>query len=43
VETIQESIFESRDLATLRDTLLPKLLSGEVNAPAAVELIAAST
>jgi type I restriction enzyme S subunit len=30
VETIQESIFESRDLATLRDTLLPKLLSGEL-------------
>jgi type I restriction enzyme S subunit len=25
---------ESRDLATLRDTLLPKLLSGEVKAPA---------
>jgi type I restriction enzyme S subunit len=34
---------ESRDLATLRDTLLPKLLSGEVSAPAAEELIAAST
>ena len=43
VETIQESIFESRDLATLRDTLLPKLLSGEVSAPGAEELIAAST
>jgi len=34
---------ESRNLATLRDTLLPKLLSGEVSAPAAEELIAAST
>jgi type I restriction enzyme S subunit len=34
---------ESRDLATLRDTLLPKLLSGEISAPAAEELIAAST
>ena len=34
---------ESRDLATLRDTLLPKLLSGEVSAPAVEELIAAST
>jgi restriction endonuclease S subunit len=43
VETIQESIFESRDLANLRDTLLPKLLSGEISAPAAEELIAAST
>ena len=31
VDTIHESIFESRDLATLRDTLLPKLLSGEVS------------
>jgi type I restriction enzyme, S subunit len=28
---------ESRDLAALRDTLLPKLLSGEVQAPAAKE------
>ena len=43
VETIQESIFESRDLAALRDTLLPKLLSGEVSAPGAEELIAVST
>jgi len=42
VETIQANIFESRDLATLRDTLLPKLLSGEVGAPQAEELIAAS-
>ena len=33
---------ESRDLAALRDTLLPKLLSGEVSVPAAEELIDAS-
>jgi type I restriction enzyme S subunit len=39
---IEENTAESRDLATLRDTLLPKLLSGEVSAPAAEELIAAS-
>jgi type I restriction enzyme S subunit len=31
VETIQANIHESRDLATLRDTLLPKLLSGELS------------
>jgi type I restriction enzyme S subunit len=39
---LEENAAESRDLATLRDTLLPKLLSGEVSAPAAEELIAAS-
>jgi type I restriction enzyme S subunit len=43
LETILANVCESRDLATLRDTLLPKLLSGEVSAPAAEELIAAST
>jgi type I restriction enzyme S subunit len=37
------NLYESRDLATLRDTLLPKLLSGEVSVFAAVELIPAST
>jgi type I restriction enzyme S subunit len=37
------NLYESRDLATLRDTLLPKLLSGEISAPVAKELIAAST
>lgn len=42
-QSIIENFAESRDLATLRDTLLPKLLSGEVSAPAAEELIAAST
>jgi type I restriction enzyme S subunit len=42
LETILANVCESRDLATLRDTLLPKLLSGEVSAPAAEELIAAS-
>lgn len=36
------TIHESRDLATLRDTLLPKLLSGEISAPAAEALLAAS-
>ena len=40
---IEENTAESRDLAALRDTLLPKLLSGEVSAPAAESLIAAST
>lgn len=34
VELIAAQGEESRDLATLRDTLLPKLLSGEVAAPA---------
>jgi len=34
---------ESRDLAALRDTLLPKLLSGEVSVSTAEELIIAST
>ena len=32
LESIKASRLESRDLATLRDTLLPKLLSGEVSA-----------
>jgi type I restriction enzyme S subunit len=41
--SIQENHKESRELAALRDTLLPKLLSGEVSAPTAEELIAAST
>ena len=31
LETILANVNESRDLATLRDTLLPKLLSGEVS------------
>jgi type I restriction enzyme S subunit len=30
-DTIHSNLHESRDLATLRDTLLPKLLSGEVS------------
>ena len=41
-ETIHAQSEESRDLAALRDTLLPKLLSGEVSVPAAEELIDAS-
>jgi type I restriction enzyme S subunit len=32
-DLIGSNLHESRDLATLRDTLLPKLLSGEVEAP----------
>jgi type I restriction enzyme S subunit len=43
METIKANAEESRDLATLRDTLLPKLLSGEITVPVAEELIAAST
>ncbi|MDB6171218.1 MAG: hypothetical protein JWL59_529 [Chthoniobacteraceae bacterium] len=31
-ESAQENTLENQDLATLRDTLLPKLLSGEVSA-----------
>jgi type I restriction enzyme, S subunit len=38
LETILANVRESRDLASLRDTLLPKLLSGEVKAPAAKEV-----
>jgi type I restriction enzyme, S subunit len=41
IEQIVSNRIESRDLATLRDTLLPKLLSGEISVPAAEELIAA--
>jgi type I restriction enzyme S subunit len=43
ITTIQSSIHESRDLAALRDTLLPKLLSGEVSAPEAGELVASAS
>jgi type I restriction enzyme S subunit len=32
---------QSRTLATLRDTLLPKLLSGELRVPAAAKLMEA--
>lgn len=32
-DLIGSNLHESRDLATLRDTLLPKLLSGEIDAP----------
>lgn len=41
-DTIHSNLCESRDLATLRDTLLPKLLSGEISAPAAREFLTAS-
>jgi type I restriction enzyme S subunit len=43
LELLQINAQESRDLATLRDTLLPKLLSGEISAPVAEGVIAAST
>lgn len=33
---IQNALFESRTLATLRDTLLPKLISGEIRVPDAM-------
>lgn len=42
-DTIHSNLRESRDLATLRDTLLPKLLSGEVSVPCAEEQIAAAS
>ena len=35
------SAAESRTLAALRDALLPKLLSGELRVPAAVQLMEA--
>jgi len=38
-----ENTLESQNLATLRDTLLPKLLSGELSVSAAKEFITAST
>ena len=41
-DAICANLHESSDLAALRDTLLPKLLSGEVSVPAAEELIAAT-
>ena len=41
IEQVISNRIESRDLATLRDTLLPKLLSGEITVPVAEELIAA--
>jgi len=40
---MSENDRESRDLATLRDTLLPKLLSGEITVPVAEELVAAAS
>jgi type I restriction enzyme S subunit len=43
IEQVISNRIESRDLATLRDTLLPKLLSGEITVPVAKKLIAATT
>ncbi len=40
-ERAEQNRQESRTLATLRDALLPKLLSGEVRLPAAAELVEA--
>jgi len=39
LDRIQVNIFESRTLAALRDTLLPRLLSGELRGPHAERLI----
>jgi type I restriction enzyme S subunit len=39
VHRIMANIFESRTLATIRDTLLPKLLSGEVRVKQAEKLV----
>jgi type I restriction enzyme S subunit len=39
VDTIQNNIFQSRTLAELRDTLLPKLISGQLRVPDAVKLV----
>ena len=33
VEKMRDSIMQSRTLAALRDTLLPKLISGELRVP----------
>ena len=41
IERIVASIHESRTLAVLRDTLLPKLISGEVRVPDAERIVAA--
>jgi type I restriction enzyme, S subunit len=38
---IRANLHQSRNLATLRDTLLPKLLSGELQVPEAIRLIEA--
>ena len=38
-ERIKENCFESRTLAALRDTLLPKLISGELRVEDAERLI----
>ena len=43
MERIRNNLFESRTLAALRDTLLPKLLSGELRVPAAAKLVEART
>jgi type I restriction enzyme S subunit len=38
-ETILANTHQSRTLATLRDTLLPKLLSGELPVPDAEKIV----
>jgi len=43
VERIIANVHESRSLAALRDTLLPKLISGELRAKDAERLVAAAT
>jgi type I restriction enzyme, S subunit len=39
IELIISNIYESRTLAELRDTLLPKLMSGQLRVPEAVEMV----
>ena len=36
---IKNNLFESRTLASLRDTMLPKLLSGELENPEWLEIL----
>jgi len=38
-ESIQSNTLETEHLATIRDTLLPKLISGEIRIPDAEKLL----
>jgi len=42
INRIQHSIFEQQSLATLRDTLLPRLISGELRVPDAEKFVEAA-
>ncbi|MEQ8757075.1 MAG: hypothetical protein RID09_26610 [Coleofasciculus sp. G1-WW12-02] len=39
IEKIRVNIFQSRTIATIRDTLLPKLLSGEIRVKEAEKIV----